>query len=183
MPTPNRNYTTVTEASEVLDGINTPLGEIDRDVHAIVASSFSVFRAAAFSIPSGVGTYTQVVFDREEWDQAAAYDPATGRFTPTVAGYYRLTALVIPSGSGILSAGELWSVALFKNGVIAKSLLTAVAATGGTPSAYLPGSVLVQANGTTDYFDVRATHTHASSADGAVGANGCFFQGERVGLA
>lgn len=138
----------------------------------LAAESFSAWRRTALSIPNG--RTTVVPFEVEEWDVSSRYDTTTGRFTPQVAGYYRLSALAVVAGLG---AGEAQDVVLQKNGAQFKEL----ARYTDTPTGFAAGSATVLANGTTDYFDVVTFHTHASSLNLNVGQVVCYFQGELIG--
>jgi len=141
------------------------------------AGTFSAWRRAALSIPNG-STLTAIPFDTEEWDASSWYDTTTGRFTPQIAGYYRLSGLAWVEA---LSVGEFDTLILCKNGVWWKALGGSYNEQFGT-LVHFPGSVLVAANGTTDYFDVRIKHSHASALNLHVNDQpSTFFQGELIG--
>jgi hypothetical protein len=137
------------------------------------AGVFSAYRAAALSLTTG----SAIVFDSEERDLSGWYDTTNGRFTPQIAGYYRLSWL---AGSLVLpAAGELQAI-LHKNGALFKRMPPSVMGSGGS-GAFAGGSVQVQANGTTDFFQVFFYHT----AGGALalflsGSDTCRFDGEMI---
>jgi len=103
---------------------------------------------------------TKVPFTSERIDTDGCYDATTNyRFTPTTAGYYQLNVLMAYSGH----AGVNWSgsVQVFKNGGrIARFI-------GGEQSGWgensISGNVIVEANGTTDYFEIYASQYNYSS--------------------
>jgi len=94
-------------------------------------------------------TPTKVAFQAEEWDSHGCYNTSTYEFTPTVAGYYSISA-------GI-QAGHTDTVAfilptLYKNGSWYKE---GVGATGHSNLWASSNSTwLVYANGSTDYFSI-----------------------------
>jgi hypothetical protein len=100
-----------------------------------------------------------MLFGTEEVDTKNLYDPATGRFTPNVAGYYSVSWFIVTSANG---AGELL-VTLAKNGTDIAWGTNVVNATGhwnGTG-----GSIgMVYLNGTTDYINVKLTNNSGSTA-------------------
>jgi hypothetical protein len=126
----------------------------------------------------GTGLGPAVVqFNAEDFDVSGWFDITTnrGRYTPQVAGYYRLSAACLFSSTG---AGNWLALHLYKNGALHRTLqqiVFAAAAFGQTAS----GSAVVQANGSTDYFEVV---WQASAAAAPVGtAAGSYFTGELVG--
>lgn len=130
----------------------------------LARGSFSAIRSGSY-----VTTANQpFLFEAEEWDYSSWYNPATGRFTPLLAGIYRLSASVY---TGI--AGQL---AIRKNGAIHRERFV-------TDADSKELSALVQANGTTDYFTVTvSTATDLDpAASGGVVAGQYWFQGELVG--
>jgi hypothetical protein len=77
------------------------------------------------------------------------YDPATGRFTPLIPGYYQINATVYPSGG---TTGSFF-LGLYKNGSpIAQGTGVAVQSTWGQ-TGVSSVSVTVPFNGTTDYIN------------------------------
>lgn len=107
------------------------------------------------------GIFTKVVMATETFDTHGCYDPATGRFTPTKAGKY----LINVSGRVALITGSV-SVTVFKNGADIGHRAGEVAVTNGSNAVRSGGAKIVQANGTTDYFEfhVRQMDTDGSSA-------------------
>lgn len=110
--------------------------------------AFRAYQTSDQSIAGG-STTTAVDFHAEQFDTAGAFDLTGNRFTPTVAGYYFLTANV---GVLSLASGRNISAAIFKNGGI-YGYGTLVNSSGG--SQYSSVSAVVYANGTTDFFEVH----------------------------
>jgi hypothetical protein len=89
------------------------------------------------------GSTTKILFPLEQFDTNNNF--SSSRFTPTVAGYYQLNVNVGISGGA--TGQEV--VSIFKNGTVYKHLQDANSSTYG-----LIGSAIVNANGTTDYFEI-----------------------------
>ena len=115
--------------------------------------TFSVYRNTTFN-PSG-STWSKIQLNVEDWDTNNNFDSTTNyRFTPTVAGYYQINAHLIATGS----PGECY-IAIYKNGsnyAYNHMIASGVGQWGGMVSH------IVNANGTTDYFELY-TYTTASS--------------------
>jgi len=113
-------------------------------------------------------TVTQVRFNEEVVDTASAFNVSTYRFTPQTAGYYQLHTQV---GCDAQSADSLQLAQIFirKNGTnITNSFVDGRNDEVGyaqTPSV----SVVVQANGSSDYFDVTG---YVDSSSGSQQFNG-----------
>lgn len=91
----------------------------------------------------------KLLFDNEEWDTDGWYDTATSRFTPLKAGRYLLTA-----ACQVVTAPDntVWRLFVYKNGAFHKRgpLLSSGIAQG----LGLRTSVIVEADGVSDYFEV-----------------------------
>ena len=87
-------------------------------------------------------TFTKVIFGVEAWDTNSCF--ASSRFTPTVAGYYQLNSCV--------QLGSVFNgfIAIFKNGADYKRGMWTT--TAGLQEATV--SAIVDANGSTDYFEI-----------------------------
>lgn len=103
--------------------------------------AFSAYQSVQQTIASAA-TATKITFTTVEFDTNSNF--ASSRFTPTVAGYYQVSA-----GVNINSATWL-NVILFKNGSSYKNITNSYPTTlnGGF------GSALVYCNGTTDYVEI-----------------------------
>jgi hypothetical protein len=136
---------------------------------------FSAWRSAAFNV-SPIA-FTPVPMDAEEFDFSGWHDVSTGRFQPLLAGYYRLNVNI--GLDTTVSSGTLLLIALFKNGVAWKYIQAVY--TGGGQTAILSGTIIVYANGTTDYFQPGFYHNHSVAVNIKQGSgNGTRFQGELI---
>jgi hypothetical protein len=125
--------------------------------------------AFSANVSSGQGisnvTDTVVLYDTKTFDTATAYNTATGRFTPQVAGYYQINVNIILTGSGITLA----SSAIRKNGNIAAFVGTSAFTFVSTPYRF-SGSTLIYCNGSTDYIDTTA-YVAAAAGNAVVAAS------------
>jgi hypothetical protein len=129
--------------------------------------AFSAYISATQSISAA--TNTKVQFNAENFDTASCFDSSTNyRFTPNVSGYYFVQSAIFfnaSNGNSITS--------LFKNGAnIAELARLNISSGAQTPS----GSYLVYMNGTTDYLEVYAYATNATTI-GNSGAPFAYFNG------
>ena len=107
--------------------------------------------------------YTKVLFDLEEFDTNNNF--ASSRFTPTIAGYYQVTA-------GIQVAATAFSQLVFyKNGTPYKYGVQTSAISFVTNNS----TTLVYLNGTTDYVEVYALF--GSTNNTSPGISTVYFQG------
>lgn len=179
-PVPTDPYTFVVETladpSEVnarFDPLYAALnGALDEANMAVPKGLFYAYRNGALSLANaGVA-----LFDSERFDTSGWFDTSTGRFTPQVAGYYRLSWCL---RLGV--AGDTFNVlaVLYKNGAVHAdgACLRAVPSSAVASS----GSAVVQANGTSDYFDVRLVHDYAGTVGLEPGAAASYLCGELIG--
>jgi hypothetical protein len=118
------------------------------------------------TIPTGL-TQTKVLFQNEEWDNNGNF--ANSRFTPTVAGYYQLNAVVRIDGP--MGTSETMIV-LWKNGSeYHRGWNNQNSTDPGTAWFSMQVSALVYANGTTDYFEVAVQHGYGASRTVTVAGN------------
>lgn len=138
--------------------------------------SFSAHRnnVDATAITTGV---TQVIqFPTEDWDTHNWFDTATGRFTPQVAGYYRINGQLAFT-TGIAQGNRLFAYLLKNGGIVKRGVMFAGSpADEGRPRV----AALVYANGSTDYFQI-ASHANSTGNYTISGsADGTYFQAELV---
>jgi len=108
---------------------------------AMVSGNMPAFSASITTTTSiSNNTFTKITYDNEIFDTNNNYTNST--FTPTVAGYYYLTACL----SGLSSFGTNSPIAIYKNG--------GWDSVGVNVNGYATVSALFYANGTTDYFEV-----------------------------
>lgn len=137
--------------------------------------SFSAYRNSALSLATGA----VVSFDTEEWDTSGWFDVTThvGRFTPLVAGKYRLSSRI--GSNVVLTSDVYWVTEIAKNGSAIKVGDTVFQRPGLSVGSSI--TTLVTANGTTDYFEVLLVHSTGGSAAINPSSSFTYFQGEYVG--
>jgi len=134
--------------------------------------AFSAYQSASAQSISNA-TFTKVTFDAEEFDTNNNF--ASSRFTPTIAGYYQLSATVLFGGAGLGSSTYL---SFFKNGSEFKRGNGMFTSSSINPS---PNStVLVYANGTSDYFEVYLSQATGSSVSLNNNSSYTWFTGAMV---
>ena len=104
---------TVTVAVPAVAGTNTVTIAAQTGTLYAAGPTFSVYSTTVQNVTSA--TATKVTFNTEEWDTNNNF--ASSTFTPTVAGYYQIDAMLRVSASGAIA--NAW-VALYKNGSIYK---------------------------------------------------------------
>ena len=104
---------------------------------------------------SGFNTsWKKVEFDKEVFDTDGCYDNTTNyRFTPTSAGKYLLTFMIYFNGSASTSY-QIGTI--YKNGSQDTYAQISISVGSGGFDNGVSGSVIVEANGTTDYFEIYA---------------------------
>ena len=111
--------------------------------------AFSAYQSSAQTLSST--TFTKINFQTEEWDTNNNFDSATNmRFTPTVAGYYQITA-------GIATANSATGVILklYKNGSSYKILYyNGFGSYANSNGGY--GAAMAYCNGSSDYLEIYA---------------------------
>lgn len=158
------------------------MGEIERlsalvrELQGAVAApepSVSFSAGSAVATSPAANTWTKVSNTSEDWDLDGSYDAPNSRFTPKVAGVYRLTVAVAFSTNvpdqATVRAGVL------KNGVLHRTV-NGTGKSGANNNDTWAGSVLVEANGTTDYFEAGCFISAAGMTTAL--ASSCYFQGE-----
>jgi hypothetical protein len=133
--------------------------------------AFSAYNNASQTATNN--TDTRVLFQSELYDTAGCF--SSSRFTPNVAGYYQLNSAVKMQNPGAAGTAVIY---ITKNGV--EQGETQIPVTSGYNVS--PGiSMLVYANGSTDYFDVYFLQVTGSSQ--TIVSNGIlatWFQGSLV---
>ena len=107
--------------------------------------AFSAYNGSAQTFSNA--TFTKATFPTEEFDTNSNF--ASSTFTPTVAGYYQLSA-----GVGITATAPTNGIlVLYKNGSAYKRF-TSINLSASLNNITPTGSITVYANGTTDYFEI-----------------------------
>jgi hypothetical protein len=140
--------------------------------------AFSAYPDSAVTQTITSGSQQKVLFQLEEYDTNSNF--ASSRFTPTVAGYYQLNAVVRMSGT--MGTGESMLV-IWKNGSEHKRGWNASGTEVGASFFAMGVSTMFYANGTGDYFEVYIQQSSGSSKDITVAGgnitwfNGCMMRG------
>ena len=137
--------TTKTGTGAVVLGTSPTITGATITVAATAAPAFSAYLSA--NQTTGTGTTTKVQYNTESFDTNSNYDPTTNyRFTPTVAGYYYVSALINASAaSGIIALN------IYKNGGRAFAG-NAVNNVSNILQYQIAG--IVSMNGSTDYIEI-----------------------------
>jgi hypothetical protein len=141
------------------------------------------------AIPFSVST--PVICGEEEFDVDGWFDPVTGRYTPQIPGIYVFHLQISWSNQADRDEYDYCRTMLFKNGSVVQSagqgpVMPWQAPASGGVSPTTGGSVLAQANGTTDYFQLGAywsansPNTHAGGDTMSLGGYFTFFSGYLV---
>ena len=121
--------------------------------------AFSAYAPAGVSMPNS--TPTKIAFATKDFDTNTNFDTTTSRFTPTVAGYYQVTATI----TAPVSAGAYFNALIYKNGVAwASSVLSAAI---GIYVAQV--SSLVYCNGATDYIEIYGSQSTGGTVTSGTG--------------
>ncbi|MBI5147953.1 MAG: hypothetical protein HZA37_02270 [Parcubacteria group bacterium] len=131
---------------------------------------FSVYKSANQSVANT--TDTLITFDTEEFDTNNNF--ASNRFTPTVAGKYLLTAELelLPVG------GNQAFIRFYKNGGGYKRITADI--NGNSGRAGVHGAVIVDANGSSDYFEVYAYQNTGSTMTVEGSSIATWFAGAKI---
>jgi hypothetical protein len=135
--------------------------------------AFSVYKSADQTLSTN--TYTKITFETEEFDTNS--DFASNKFTPTVAGKYLLIASL---GFANMTDTKGAFTIIYKNGVRYKETSTTATLTGEEVVGNV--SIVVDANGSTDYFEVYGFHNEGSNIDVLDTTYWTFFMGHLIAL-
>jgi hypothetical protein len=116
--------------------------------------AFTAYRATSNqTLTSAVAT--KIAFNAEDFDTNNNFDSTTNyRFTPTTAGYYLLSSSI--TFGGTLTRVQL---KLYKNG---SAVYRFIDTNGSDNTGIYNGTALVNANGSSDYFEMYAEFTGTS---------------------
>jgi hypothetical protein len=128
--------------------------------------AFSAYKSSSQTLSAA--TTTKITLQTEEFDTANCFDNSTNfRFTPTVAGYYQVSA-----NFAINTVASNLQAFIFKNGSQFK--VSTNPSTGGACGL----SALVFLNGSTDYIEFYAFSTAGNGV--STGADQTYFQAALV---
>ena len=112
--------------------------------------TFSAYIGTSTTTTATSGVWTKVAYDTKEWDTNTNYSTTNYRFTPTVAGYYLISAAISTSG-GNASGDRQNALAIYKNGV---SYRNGANSPINTQLDVAQIASLVYFNGSTDYVEI-----------------------------
>ena len=139
--------------------------------------NFYAYRSGNQSLSDA--TTTKIQFNAETYDTANAFDSSTNyRFTPQTAGKYFLIGSFFVGGSS--QDTEEAQIYLYKNG--SSTFFYEMDNRGGQNgyNTTLTVSAILEANGSSDYFEVYARVKGAGTKNLVSGANQCWFQGYKI---
>jgi hypothetical protein len=128
--------------------------------------AFSAYQSSATSVPNA--TTTKILFATESFDTNNNF--ASSRFTPTIAGYYQISASVALNFSGASI------VQLYMNTSTQVAFTYAAGITGALPSTGVI-SKLLYFNGSTDYAEVFSYQNSGGSVNTDTNSGGTWFTG------
>lgn len=139
---------------------------------------FHAYRNAAFNL-DGTSTFIQIPLDTEEDDLSGWFDVGTGRYTPQLPGIYAFSGAA--GMANLINPGDWFTLGLFKNGSFHRRLGQSIMS--GTLSDPAPnGSCMARANGSSDYFDLRAAHSHSAATRAMIAGPGeTYLSGYLIG--
>jgi len=139
--------------------------------------AFSAYQSVSQSVTANV--FTKIQFQTELFDTNNNFDNVTNyRFTPTVAGYYLITANLAYSTAAVAGMSII-GVTIYKNGS-AFSKGTQVAA-GAINNAATSVTSVIYFNGSTDYVEIFSYQNVGTlSTLPADGGNAVRFEGYLV---
>lgn len=139
-----------------------------------VAGNGPAFRAYLSSNQNVTSnTWTKVALNAETFDTANAFDSSTNyRFTPQIAGYYQMSALMGGNSPTTQTSGQ---AAFYKNGSKYGAQIGSSLVSGTFGNIYVSCSDLIYLNGSTDYVELYGTVTGTSPFFGGPDTFMCGF--------
>lgn len=101
------------------------------------------------------GTTHILVYQTHVAGNASVYNTSNGKFTPTEAGLYEINWSAVCTSFGGYGAQMLLGSSLFKNGVQVGFITDRKDVRVDSDWITTSGSVTIEANGTTDYFEIQ----------------------------
>jgi hypothetical protein len=177
-PTGNVTADKVLKVASVSGSGTTGVGQLSfGDAGGQNTPNFYAYRNGNQSLSDA--TTTKIQFNAETYDTANAFDSSTNyRFTPQTAGkYFLIGSFFVGGSSQDTSEAQIY---LYKNG---SSTFFYELDNRGNTNGYnttLTVSAIVEANGSSDYFEVYARVTGAGTKNLVSGANQTWFQGFKL---
>jgi len=143
-------------------------------VNSDYSPAFNVHKNGTNQTTIADSTWTKVTWSTERFDTAGNF--ASDKFTPQVPGQYSLSSSVQYT-AGVDNTALL--LGLYQNGSLLGYLALTRAA--GTGSQGHQGSMVVQANGSTDYFEIYVYQASGGNLDISGAVVSTWFCGSKVG--
>ena len=140
----------------------------------VVNSPSHGFRVGNTASQLNITNIEKVEWNTEDWDNNHDFDLAAERFTPTATGKYLLIASILWDNAG---GGGTITLYIYKNGAITGG--ASVSAASASVAQNLP--IIVDANGTTDFFEVFAQNSADNGSDVTATAGEIWFTGSKTG--
>lgn len=172
----NINFSGITGAIQVngVDKVIIPATGAVKTPGNVVAFSARPSTTATIS----TATWTFLIFNSEEFDTTNSFDVVTGKFQPTVAGYYQFNVAVQGTGAtNITTVGA----GFYKNKTTGQADYYSLwEAPAGAPDPAASCSALIYLNGSTDYV-LPTTYMTGTGTLTWLNNNASFFQGHLLG--
>lgn len=125
--------------------------------------AFSAYASATQAISNA--TYTKVTLNSKDFDTNNNFDNTTNyRFTPTVAGYYQISASIFYNTGASSGLGQ---ILIYKNGSLYKGSVGVINSTG---NCGLNISSAIYCNGSTDYIELYTYQSFGTTQSTSSGA-------------
>ena len=154
---------TIGQSGETVTVSGTPSGGI------AMTPAFMAYNSTVTSMTNN--TPTKVLFQTENFDLGSCYDTSTSRFTPTTSGKYFFNASVSVNSTGNFDKND---VNFYKNGSAFANFRTY-----HTSYTTSHGSVIIEANGSTDYFEIYYEQ-NSGGALNTINNQSTFFSAYRI---
>jgi hypothetical protein len=167
---------TITLAAPAVSGTTTLTLPASTGTVMVNGPAFSAY-ASSIQTPITSGAFTKVVFGTEDYDTNNNF--ASSTFTPTVAGYYQLNTSCMFTSTLVLQRRV---ISIYKNGSAYARLVDSSISTPSGENDITSGSIIVYANGSTDYFEVYVyvAGTGTLSLSTATSSNTSRFSGSMI---
>ncbi len=162
----------VTLSAQAVSGSTTLTLPTTSGTVVVAGPAFSARNTSTQAITNN--TFTKILFDTEDYDTNNNF--ASSRFTPTVAGYYLLNAVVGSTGSA--SVQQMYMM-LYKNGSIlapAFRNMNPSTAYSSNGACIVNNSMVVSLNGSGDYIELYV-YVYNDNITIGTGNNGALLSG------
>jgi hypothetical protein len=138
--------------------------------------AFSAWRNGNVSLSNA--TTTLITFNAEVFDTDSAFDTSNGKFTPQTSGKYFLTATYFVGGS--TADVTEFQTYLYKNGATVAQNEVDRRTSGNGYNVMGTVNAIVEANGSSDYFEVYARVSGGGTKSIIGNIYSTFFQGYKI---